>query len=300
MTDVIRIGSRKSRLAVRQAEMCAEALRASAPEDREVQLLTFQTTGDSYLAGSLSDIGNKGLFTKEIEEALLRDDIDIAVHSMKDVATVLPEGLIIPAMLPRHDVRDVLLSHQADALANLPRGACVGTSSLRRAVQVQHIRPDLEVVPYRGNLERRMAKLDAGEVDATLLAAAGLDRLGYTPAHATRLSMEEMLPAVSQGAIGLQCRQSDEETLGLLASLNHPATLEAVTLERRFLWHLDGSCRTPIAGYATIDGDTITLEGSLGALDGSWLRRGIRSGPRLAWEQVAAELAEALCSGRDP
>lgn len=272
---ILRIGSRKSPLAQRQVELCAEALMPHLPEGTRIERLVFETSGDHYLAGALSDIGTKGLFTKEIEHALLNDEIDIAVHSMKDMATQLPEGLTLAAMLPRDDVRDVFLSLKAPSLAELPQGAVVGTSSLRRAVQILHARPDIRIVTYRGNLKRRIDKLREGEVDATLLAAAGLDRLGYYLTYAYRMDCDTMLPAVAQGAIGLQCRMDDTATQSLCALVDDAHTSHAVNLERAFLRHLDGSCRTPIAGYAVWDDDQsqVTLHGLLADPEGKCVVR---------------------------
>ncbi len=271
MTTPIRIGSRRSRLAQKQAQIARDALRTHILEGQATDIITFQTTGDAYLAGNLSEIGNKGLFTKEIEAALLRSEIDIAVHSMKDVATTLPDGLIIPCILPRDDVRDVLLCEQAASLKAIQKGATLGTSSLRRAVQIRHIRPDITITGYRGNLDRRISKLEAGEVDATLLANAGLDRLNMTLDYATPIAIEDMLPAVAQGAIGLQCRAGDVEMIALLKQLNHAPTCHAITAERAMLRALDGTCRTPIAGYATLHENTLHLRGLLATTDGGSL-----------------------------
>jgi hydroxymethylbilane synthase len=289
----ISLGSRTSRLAQQQAQLAKDALLTVMP-DADIRIMTFQTTGDAYLAGELSDIGNKGLFTKEIELALLRGDIDIAVHSMKDMATKLPDGLMMGAMLPRDDVRCVLLSSQAKTIAELPEGAILGTSSLRRAVHVQYQRPDIQVVSYRGNLDRRIARLEAGEVDASLLAKAGLDRLNIALDYATPLSIEEMLPAVAQGAIGLQCRDDDSATRTLLEGVNCHATMACVEVERMMLAALDGSCRTPIAGYATLNGETLHLRGLLASLDGTKLVRHEMSAPRADASDLALELAQHL------
>lgn len=263
----IRIISRASQLAVRQAKLAMAALRGVVGTACEITMLTRTTSGDRSLDGHLREIGGKGLFTKEIEQALLEGDADIAVHSMKDVATLLPEGLVIPCMLARDDVRDVLLG--ADTLDALPMGARVGTSSLRRGAQLLALRPDVEIRPFRGNIHTRLDKLAAGEVDATLLAKAGLDRMGITYPKAAVLDSQIFLPAVAQGAIGLQCRADAPEIIALLEQLNHADTLTAVTAEREMLRMLDGSCHTPIAGYGRIEEEgTLHLRGMLLSEDG--------------------------------
>jgi hydroxymethylbilane synthase len=291
--NLIIIGSRKSALAVRQAEMVRCAIHAQTPH-LSIEIKTFQTSGDAYLAGNLSEIGNKGLFTKEIEQALLDGVIDIAVHSMKDVATILPDGLIIPAMLPRDDVRDTLLSPHATSISDLPQNAVLGTSSLRRAVQIKHLRPDINVVNYRGNVQRRLAKLEEGAVDATLLAQAGLDRLAISHPFAKPISVEEMLPAVAQGAIGMQCRSADFRIIELLEDINHDATNSCVTVERYLLRLLDGSCRTPIAAYATLNDGMINLRAMIAAHDASWVKQHQISAPESEGTQLAEEVAAKL------
>ena len=291
--NLIILGSRKSALAIRQAEIVRCAIHAQTPH-LSIEIKTFQTSGDAYLAGNLSEIGNKGLFTKEIEQALLDGVIDIAVHSMKDVATILPDGLIIPAMLPRDDVRDTLLSPHATSISALPQNAVLGTSSLRRAVQVKHLRPDINVVNYRGNVQRRLAKLEEGAVDATLLAQAGLDRLAISHPYATPISVEEMLPAVAQGAIGMQCRSTDFRIIELLENINHDATNSCVTIERHLLRLLDGSCRTPIAAYATLNDGVINLRAMIAAHDASWVKQHQISAPRSEGRQLAEKMVKIL------
>ncbi len=289
----LRLGSRRSLLAQRQTQLCAEALHAAHGEIF-TEILTFQTSGDAYLAGNLADIGNKGLFTKEIEQALYDNVIDVAVHSMKDMATTLPDGLVVAAMLPRDDIRDVLLCSHADSITALPKGAVFGTSSLRRAVQIQYQRPDIQVVNFRGNIQRRMEKLEAGEVDATMLAYAGLERMGVQPDYVTLLPVKDMVPAVAQGAIGLQCRADDVETLSYVQRLNHEPTMQTVSAERCFLKALDGSCRTPIAGYAEIQGDIITLHGLLASTDATSLTQQTITGQVDEAPKLALTLAEML------
>jgi hydroxymethylbilane synthase len=200
----------------------------------------------------LREFGGKGLFTKEIDEALLREDVDLAVHSIKDLPTELPRGIAIAAVLPRADVRDAFISAKGDTLGALPPGSTVGTSSLRRAAQVRRARPDLRVVDFRGNVETRLKKLGEGQADATLLALAGLERLGLAARATSILSTEEMLPAVAQGAIGVTCREDDAKLRALLEPLNDVASATTVACERSFLARLDGSCKTPIAGLAEL------------------------------------------------
>lgn len=264
----IRIGTRKSPLALAQAEEVARRLQAHWPE-QEVELVKITTSGDRFLDRPLADIGGKGLFTKEIEEALLDGSIDIAVHSMKDMPTALPDGLTIGCMLEREDVRDMLIIDGARSLAELPQGARIGTSSLRRSVQLQILRPDISIVPFRGNVQTRIEKLKAGKADATLLAVAGLNRLGIMDAPGFVLEIEDCLPAVAQGAIGIECREHDNAILGLLDPLNDAATTIAVSCERAFLNVLDGSCRTPIAGYARLNGAQLQFSGFMATPDAS-------------------------------
>ncbi|MFN7710016.1 MAG: hydroxymethylbilane synthase [Holosporales bacterium] len=247
----VRIGTRASPLARKQAEMVADCLKNVCP-DVTVEVITMTTTGDLIHHERLTEWGGKGLFTKEIEEALLQCRVDLAVHSMKDVATILPEGLIIPSYLPREDARDIWLSRDGISLDALPKGSRVGTSSLRRQAQVLALRPDVQVVTLRGNVNTRLKKLADGHAEATLLAAAGLKRLGLQPDHAMPLSIESFVPAVAQGVIGLQCRVADTQMQEILAGLNHGPTAQVVEIERTFLQAIDGSCRTPIAAHAIL------------------------------------------------
>ena len=262
MPAPIRIGTRGSPLALWQANHVRNLLlEADGLGEGEVDLSVITTSGDRIQDRPLADVGGKGLFTKEIDEAQLRGEVAIAVHSMKDLPTALPEGLSVAAVLPRADVRDAFLSKTAPSLMDLPPGAVVGTSSLRRGAQVKRLRPDLRVVDFRGNVETRLRKLDEGVADATLLAKAGLDRLGLA-SHATQiLSVDEMLPAVAQGAIAIVTRADDAKTRALLSPLNDPATATAVSCERAFLARLDGSCRTPIAGLAEIENGILRFRG---------------------------------------
>jgi len=244
------------------------AAAAGLPEDA-IELVVIRTTGDTIQDRSLAEEGGKGLFTKEIEEALLDRRIDLAVHSTKDMPTVLPEGLVLAACLEREDARDVFISRKAKSLEELPRGATLGTASLRRQAIALRRRPDLQVKPLRGNVETRLRKLDAGEVDATLLALAGLRRLGLVDHATSVMTIDEFLPAVGQGAIGIETREDAARVRGLLAGIDHMATSISISCERAFLSALDGSCKTPIAGHATVSGDTVQFRGLIVRPDGS-------------------------------
>ncbi|GAA0571955.1 hydroxymethylbilane synthase [Caenispirillum bisanense] len=299
MTDMqkIRIGTRGSPLAMAQTHevrdrlLAAHPVLAAAPD--AIEIVVIQTTGDAVLDRPLAEIGGKGLFTKEIDEAMLEGRIDIAVHSMKDVATVLPDGIVLPCMLPREDVRDAFLCPSATSIAGLRQGAVVGTASLRRGAQIKARRPDIQVVTFRGNVQTRLRKLAEGQVDATLLAMAGLNRLGLTDKVTAPLAVEEMLPAVGQGAIGITCRADDEAAHRWLAPLTCADTFDCVTAERAFLRRLDGSCRTPIAGWARLEQDgSLLFDGLIVRPDGTGLLETRRSGSRSA----AAALGDAAGS----
>jgi hydroxymethylbilane synthase len=267
---VLRIGTRGSPLAMVQARLVRESLAAVhglAPE--RIELEVIRTTGDMIRDRPLSEVGGKGLFTKEIEEALLAGTIDLAVHSAKDLPTELPQGLGIAAALPREDPRDVFISRKAVSLRDLPRGATVGTASLRRQALVKRLRPDLAVVNFRGNVETRLRRLDEGAVDATLLALAGLKRLELAYAATAVLSVDEFVPAVGQGIIALETRAGDQATLRKLAPINHADSATALGCERAFLTVLEGSCRTPIAGHATVRGGELYFRGLIAKPDGS-------------------------------
>jgi hydroxymethylbilane synthase len=267
--DKIRIGTRGSPLALVQAEHVRSRIAAAHQLDpASIEITIIKTSGDRILDRPLSEVGGKGLFTKEIEEALLDDSIDLAVHSMKDVATVLPDRLFIAAILEREDVRDAFISLKAMRFADLPPGAVVGTASLRRQAMVKRIRPDLSVITFRGNVGTRLKKLEAGEADATILAYAGLKRLGQTERATNVMSSETMLPAVAQGALGLEIRRSDERMAALVAPLVHRETTLCVTAERAMLRGLDGSCKTPIAGLAQLGGGRLSLRGMILTPDG--------------------------------
>ena len=293
----LRIGTRGSPMALAQTGMVRDRIVAANP-GLETELVVVSTVADRVLDRPLSEIGGKGLFTKELEQALFDDAIDVAVHSMKDVETWLPDGLVIACILERDDPRDAFLSAgAADGLAALPAGARVGTSSLRRGAQVLMHRPDLRIVPLRGNANTRMRKLEAGECDATLLALAGLQRLGMEDVARSVLSVEEMLPAVAQGALGIECRAGDEAIRALLAPVACATTTTALDAERGLLAELDGSCRTPIAALARIDGERLTLDGLLFLPDGSrhWAvhREGAASDAAAIGQDAGAELKRA-------
>jgi len=293
-TGVLKIGTRGSPLALAQAELTRAALIAAHPalRSQNVEIVPIRTTGDKVQDRTLAEIGGKGLFTKEIEEALLDGRIDLAVHSMKDMPTFLPDGLVIAAMLEREDPRDVLISPVADSIASLPKGAVVGTASLRRQAQLLAIRPDLVVQPLRGNVGTRLEKLARGEAAATLLALAGLKRLGRADAATAILSTDTMLPAVAQGAIGIEIRANDARVKALVGAIDHELTTIAVTAERSCLAELDGSCRTPIAAYAEISGTALRLRGLIALPDGTESHRAEDTGT--ATHEDAAALGRAL------
>ena len=267
---VLRIGTRGSPLALAQARMVRAALAAALGiAEERIEQTIIRTTGDAIQDRTLAQAGGKGLFTKEIEEALLAGTIDVAVHSAKDMPTALPEGLMIAAVLPREDARDAFISRRAKTLRELKPGAVVGTASLRRQAIVKRLRRDLEVVPLRGNVETRLRKLDDGGIDATLLALAGLKRLGLTQAATSIFSAEEFLPAVGQGVVAIEARADDAATRALLQAINHDETAIALAAERAFLAVLDGSCRTPIAGHATLAAGRLSFRGLVAKPDGS-------------------------------
>ena len=254
----------------------------------------IRTTGDVIQDRPLAEAGGKGLFTKEIEEALLSGSIDLAVHSAKDMPTVLPPGLVLAGFLPREDARDAFICRKADSLDALPAGAVVGTASLRRQAMVKRLRQDLDVVTLRGNVETRLRKLDAGEVDATLLAVAGLKRLGLLAAATAILDPDDFLPAVGQGAIGIETRADDDASRTLVAAINDADTATAVAAERAFLAVLDGSCRTPIGGHARLIRGTLRFHGMIIRPDGTEAFEVFREGPRENAEQMGADAGREL------
>jgi hydroxymethylbilane synthase len=288
------IGSRGSPLAVWQAQWVEIRLRELNPE-LSVSLQQIKTTGDRILDVPLATIGGKALFVKEIEEALERGEIDLAIHSMKDVPTQLPSGMEILAIPAREDPRDALIARSGLSLEKLPRGARIGTSSLRRQSQLLHARPDLTVVMLRGNLDTRLRKLEAGDYDAIVLAAAGLRRLGLDQKITEYLSHEVCLPAIAQGALGLEGRADDPFVREIVSGLENRSTRTAVTAERAFLERLEGGCQVPIAAHATID-KTIRLQGLIASVDGRQLVRGALEGPLSEGVQIGKTLAERLLS----
>jgi hydroxymethylbilane synthase len=290
-------------MALRQTTMVRDRLIAAHPELAEagaLEIVTIRTTGDRVQDRLLAEIGGKGLFAKEIEEALLAGHVDLAVHSLKDMETWLPEGLVIACVPPRDDPRDAFVSASGAGVASLPHSAKVGTASLRRQAQLLRHRPDLSIVPIRGNVNTRLRKMKAGEVDALVLALCGLVRLDLS-GHATEiLSREIMLPAVGQGALALECRMADEMVRQLVAPLHDPICAACVHAERAMLAALNGSCRTPIAGFAEIDGDRLTIEGLLLNEDGSREIRGRFEGGIDDAPELGAELGEDLRSRAGP
>ena len=292
MAPLLRLGTCGSKLALTQAGLVRDALAAAVPAlaaPGAVEIVSIRTTGDVIQDRPLSEAGGKGLFVKEIEEALLAGRIDAAVHSMKDMPTAQPPGLVISAFLPREDARDVLIAGEVKRIADLRQGAVVGTSALRRSAQLLHLRPDLKIVNLRGNVDTRLAKREAGVVEATLLAMAGLKRLGV--AHVgTPVPEDEMLPAVGQGAVCIECRMDDAKVGAWLAAIDHAPTATCVAAEHAMLVVLDGSCRTPIAGHAIVATDsTLHLRSLIVKPDGSEL---------IATERRGAP-ADAEAMGRD-
>jgi hydroxymethylbilane synthase len=300
-TPFLRIGTRGSPLALWQAhEVRARLAAAHGVAPQAIAIAVIKTSGDIIQDRPLSEVGGKGLFTKEIEQALIDGSVDLAVHSSKDMPTVLPEGLMLAACLPREDVRDAFISRKAATLDALAQGAVVGTASLRRQAMVKRLRPDIAVVPFRGNVETRLNKLDDGVVDATLLALAGLNRLGRAAAATSILDVDSFLPAVGQGAIGIETRADDRRTRDLLAAIDDPDTLIAIGAERAFLAVLDGSCRTPIAGHARITAGTVAFRGLILRPDGSEAHETARTGALADAARLGADAGRELKSRAAP
>ncbi len=296
----LRIGTRGSPLALTQTNMVVERLREANPylaAPGAVETVVIKTMGDRVQHELLSAFGGKGLFTKELDEAMLEGRIDIAIHSMKDMPTVIPDGLAAMAICVREDPRDAFISPKAKTLAQLPKGSRVGTASLRRAAQVLHRRPDLQVVGFRGNVDTRLRKLEEGQADATFLAAAGLNRLGKSAVITSLVPLDEMLPAVGQGILCATCRADDAKANALLAQLIDPATSACAMAERAMLAILDGSCRTPIAGYARMDGSgSLTLLGAVAHPAGTEYVEASASGLAADAEAIGGGLAQELLS----
>jgi hydroxymethylbilane synthase len=297
----MRIGTRGSPLAMAQAyETRARLAAAFEIPQAAFEIVVIKVTGDVIQDRPLKDIGGKGLFTREIEEDLLAGKIDIAVHSMKDMPTIQPGGLLLDTYLPREDPRDAFVAPTLSALDQLAEGAVVGTSSLRRRAQLLHQRPDLQVVEFRGNVQTRLKKLADGVAECTFLAVAGLNRLGMQHVPATPIDDTLMLPAVAQGAIGIERRAGDLDTETMLAAIHDTPTGQRLAAERAFLLTLDGSCETPIAGLATLDGDTLHLRGQVLRPDGSEAIAGDRSGPVAQGGQMGVDLAQDLLAQAGP
>ena len=293
MAETLRIATRKSPLAMWQAEHVAARL-ADAHPGVAVAILGMTTKGDRILDAPLAKVGGKGLFVKELEQGMLAGEADIAVHSMKDVPVDFPEGLHLAVILEREDPLDAFVSNQFDTLEALPEGARVGTSSLRRQCQLAARRPDLRIEPLRGNVNTRLAKLDAGEYEAIILAAAGLIRLGFESRIRGRIPAELSLPAIGQGAIGIECRADDARVNHLLAPLHHPDTAARVRAERAMNARLQGGCQVPIAGHAVLDGDRLKLHGLVGEPDGGRVLRAEAEGPADQPEALGMQVADAL------
>jgi hydroxymethylbilane synthase len=295
MRQPLRIGTRGSALALWQAGWVKARLEALHPPITiGAEIAVIKTTGDKILDVPLARVGGKGLFLKEIEEALLAGSIDLAVHSLKDVPAEIPEGLLLAAIPPREDPRDAWVSRTASSLNALPMGAVVGTSSLRRQAQILHLRPDLTVLPLRGNVETRLRKLDEGVCDAVILAAAGLHRLGWRERITAYCPSAEILPAIGQGALGVEARKDDFETLALLSPLDDPETARCVLAERAFLRRLGGGCQVPIAGHAALREGRLTLEGLVASPDGRQMIRQAITGPPSEGEALGIQLAERI------
>jgi hydroxymethylbilane synthase len=280
-------------------EVRDKLVKAHGLSDVDVSITVIKTTGDQVLDRPLSEVGGKGLFTKEIEEALLSREIDVAVHSMKDIQSVLPVGLIIGAVLAREDPRDAFISLRHTSMSALPSGAVIGTSSLRRKAQALNARPDLHVIDFRGNVQSRLRKLNEGIADATLLAVAGLKRLGLGDRITAPISVNDMLPAVAQGVISLEIRADDDATAALIAPLRDEPTAVAVAAERAFLARLEGSCRTPIAGHAVLENARLSFRGQVLSTDG---KRGYdvsRSGAPADAHVLGSDAADEILSNAD-
>lgn len=288
MAREIVIGTRDSALAMWQTNWVVDNLRRLNP-DYTFKIVSMKTQGDKILDVALAKIGDKGLFTKELEVAMLNREIDLAVHSMKDLPTVLPEGLVIGAVCERFDPRDVLVSRNGLTLADMPKGAKIGTSSLRRCAQLLHYRPDFDLVSLRGNLNTRMAKLERENMDGIILAAAGIERLGWGDRITERISFEVSLPAVGQGSIGIEIRGEDEEVFNVVQKLNHPVSEASIKAERAMLKKLEGGCQIPIGALGRVEEGRLTLQGLVAGLDGKELIR----------DSVSGNVEDAVSLGQD-
>lgn len=293
MRTLLRIGTRASLLAVTQSTWVKNQIENAHPQVR-VELVKISTKGDRILDVPLAKVGGKGLFVKEIEDALLAREVDLAVHSMKDVPTELPEGLHIGIIPERETPRDAFLSVKYASLSALPQGATVGTSSLRRKSQLMALRPDLNIIDLRGNIDTRLRKLDEGIFDAIILAGAGLNRLGMQDRITTLLDPEQMLPAISQGALGIELRRDDTELFAGMQFLHHPPTAIAVAAERALLLRLEGGCQVPIGAHATLTGTTVSLTGLIASVDGRQIIKNTITGPAEQADALGRSLGETL------
>jgi len=293
--DILKIGTRGSGLALRQTGMVADRIKDRYP-DLSVEIVPIKTQGDRMQNISLVKIGGKGVFVKEIEEALLRGDVHCAIHSMKDVPTEFPDGLMIGIVPEREDPRDVLISRDNKKLESLPRGARIGTGSLRRGMQLLNLMPDCEIVPIRGNLSTRIKKISAEGLDGVILAAAGIRRMGWGAQISQYIPVEFMIPAAGQGALGVEMRRDDSEVRELLAFLNHDDTMTAISGERAFLRHLGGGCQVPIAVFGKKTGESLVLKGVVGSVDGKRMIPDEVEGPCDDWEELGKTMAEKILS----
>ncbi len=293
MKKIIKIGTRASLLAVTQSTWVKNQIKAQYP-DTTVELVKITTKGDKILDVPLAKVGGKGLFVKEIEDALLDGRVDLAVHSMKDVPTDLPDGLHVAVIPPRETALDAFISVRHNTLEELPAGATIGTSSLRRKAQLAALRPDLKIEDLRGNLDTRLRKLDEGQYDAIILAGAGLNRLGFQNRITSLFTPEQMLPAIGQGSLGIELRQSDNELLAGMQFLHDRRTAITVAAERAFLLRLEGGCQVPIGAHAVLSGDTVTLTGLIAGVDGANVLREQQSAPLEQADELGKSLAERL------
>jgi len=291
----LRIGTRGSQLALYQANWVKEQLTQAHPH-LKVSLVKIKTTGDKILDAPLAKVGGKGLFVKEIEDALLEKRVDLAVHSIKDVTTEFPEGLHLSAITKREDPRDVFISRTGVSMKDLPRGAKIGTSSLRRQAQILHLRGDFEMIPLRGNVNTRLNKLETERLDGIVLALAGVRRLGFEPRVTEIIPTEISLPAIGQGALGIETRMEDEEVEEKVRFLNDPVSFITISGERAFLKRLQGGCQVPIAAFGQISDSRLRIDGLVGAIDGKRLIRGAVEGDPQQAESLGIELAEDLLS----
>ncbi|MEA3487458.1 MAG: hydroxymethylbilane synthase [Thermodesulfobacteriota bacterium] len=291
----ILIGTRGSDLALVQANWVSDRLKSLYP-DMSVDVIPIRTRGDRMQNISLVEIGGKGIFVKEIEEALLRGDIDIAVHSMKDVPVDLPDGLMIGAIPEREDPRDVLISREGTKMEEFSKGARLGTGSLRRGMQIKSLMPDIEIVPVRGNIDTRIKKIITENLDGIIIAAAGMKRMGRGREISQYIPVEVMMPSVGQGVLGIELREDDEKAGKLISPLNHPDTVVEISAERAFLRRLGGGCQVPIAGIARKHGDALVIKGLVGSIDGKVMITDEIRGPSSDWEDMGNNLAENILS----